>query len=173
MPQVTPGGYHLEKTMNYSEWICRLFGFLMASAICFSVGCNGGASQTVGNNTDMIVFTNRMKTGRFQAFKIEDQAVIERTRKALQEDLRRPDKLSNLGLGMSVNHLLVLRDKDGTFTSFEILGDEYLLVESTRYPAQRTIEVLKDARAGGAAHPISAEEARGLVSSSVRDYYLQ
>ena len=160
--------------MNYSMWICRLVGLLLASAICCSVGCYRGASQTVGNNTDMIVFTSRMKTGRFEAFKIEDQAVIERTRKALQEDLRRPDKLSGrVEMGLSVNHVLVLRDKDGGITQFKILGDDYLLVESTRYPAERTIEVLKNARADEIAHAIDAEEARRLVSSSVDDYYLQ
>ncbi|MFP4140767.1 MAG: hypothetical protein ACLFVY_09400 [Phycisphaerae bacterium] len=145
----------------------------MTLAICSNVACNGGESPVVGDKTDVIVFvTRRLDTGMFEAYKAEDQAFIEKVRKALQEDLKQPDRRSGDGLGMSVNHVLVFRNKNGETTSFEILGDEFLVVDSTRYSAQETIRSLKNARAEEALHAISADEARRLVPSKV-DGYLQ
>lgn len=112
----------------------------------------------------MIVFASRsLDTGKFHAFEIDDPVVVEKARQAVEEDLKHLDKRSGLGLGMSVNHVLVLRDKDGNTTSFEILGDEFILVDSKRYQAERTIEVLKNARAGGGAVPIDPEQAKRLA----------
>jgi hypothetical protein len=154
--------------MNCLRWICRLFGFLMILAIYCMVVYNPSASHTVGDNTDMIVFVDLMGDENRpyqQAYKIEDRAFIERMRKALQEDLRRPEKNWRQRMGLGASHALVLRDKDGKTTEFDILGNTFLVVEKIRYPAQRTMEVLRAARADGAAHAISADEARPLVPS--------
>jgi hypothetical protein len=149
--------------MNCLRWICGLFGLLMTPAICCMVGCSPSASHMVGDNTDIIVFV-----AGDGAYKIEDRAFIERMRKALQEDLRRPDKnWRRETIGVGASHVLVLRDKDGETTAFDILGNKFFVVENIRYRAQRTVEVLRAARADGAAHAISADEARRLVPSTL------
>ena len=150
--------------MNWLRRIRLLFGLLVAAVVCWGCGCNGNSSSTVDKDANMIVVISRsLDTGKFQAFEIDDPVVVGKARQAVQEDLKHPDKRSNIGLGMSVNHVLVLRDKEGNTTSFEILGDEFIVVDSKRYQAQRTIEVLKYARAGGAAVPIGPEQAKRLA----------
>ena len=127
-------------------------------------GCNGGSSPIVNDDIHSIILVSRsLQTGRFEAFEIKDQVFVDQVQMALRDDLAHADERSGLGLGMSVNHVVVLHRKDGNTSLYEILGDEFILVDSTRFPARRTVTVLRRAHADGAAVPISAEQARTLV----------
>ena len=148
-----------------------MFGFMITTvAICAGCGCNDGAPPTVSKDIRSIVLVSRsLDTGRFQAFEIKDQAFVERARLALHEDLMHADERSGLGLGMSVNHVLIFRDKDGNTSLYKILGDEFIVVDSTRYSAQRIVTVLREAHTAGAANAISPEQAK-LLAPAVDGY---
>lgn len=139
-------------------------GLLAAAVICLAVGCSRDPDPGLGDETHLIVFSSRnLQTGRFEAFKIEDPAFLERLRAAFLEDLTRPGENSRVSIAMSVNHVLTFHDSEGNVAVFAIKGDRFILVNRRRFYADGTIAVLKDAHAKGAAQPISSERARHLA----------
>lgn len=152
------------KTMRLPRSNHIVLGFLTAVTICLGCKCNRGASSAVSKDISTSVLLSRnLETGRFQAFVMKDQAVLKQLRDALQQDLTHSDGQSWVELGMSVNHVLALRSKDGKTSLFKILGDHFIVVDSIRYPAERTLAVWNDARLDGAACAISPEDAKRLA----------
>jgi hypothetical protein len=150
---------------------CLLAGLLIPFIImCCGFGCH--APPTIDKDANMVVVVSRsLPSGKLQAFKIDDPGVVEKMRQAVQEDLRHPDN-PKIDRPISVNHILVFRNKDGNTTSFSILGDHFIVVDSRRYDAKRTIGVLRNAHHNGTVVPIDAEEAKRLVPD-MRDYPIE
>ncbi len=140
-----------------------LVATLLVCAGC-GEGCNDSSPGPLIKDTQVVVLASRnLETGRFEAFEIRDKAMIEQAKSALMQDLRHPDQHSKSGLGMSVNHVLAFCSADGETAVYELLGDQFILSNSTRYPAQQTIAVLKAAKSQGKAVAITSEQARHLA----------
>ena len=111
-----------------------------------------------------VVFVSRdLSTGRFQPFVIRDAALVADLRAALRADLNRRDWNLRTEYGLSTNHVIALCDASGPSSAFAILGDQFIAVDSVRYPATRTMAVLRRAQAAGLVTSLSSTDAARLA----------
>jgi len=145
--------------------IAIIIVILLLGIMVACTGCGRGSNRTpLSKDVHTLVLISRsLDTGRFRAFEITDRALLEQILSALKEDLRHRDKHSDEGITMSVNHVLVFCGKDGKSSVYDILGDDFIVSGSNRYPARQTITVMQAIHAQAGATAISAERAKHLV----------
>lgn len=144
---------------------CSVRGLVLILA-AMSVGCRPKAHMAaeVPSSVESMVFLRRhLPTGLFEGYTITEEADITAVWQALREDGEHLDKDYKVGLSMSVNHVLQLRDSnDGIVLAFDILGDEYVVIEGHRYYSRNVMAAVTDIIDAGRAKQLLAETVRKM-----------
>lgn len=143
---------------------CGVRGLVLVLA-AMSVGCRPKAhlAADVPSSVESMVFLRRhLLTGLFDGYTISDQADITAVWQALREDGEHLDENYKAGLSMSVNHVLQLRDSNGEIVrAFDILGDEYVVIDGHRYYSRNVMAAVTDI--------IDAGRAKLLPTDTIRE----
>lgn len=144
---------------------------LMCGVAGLLAGCGRQDSPRVltGSFQLVLVLRRNLDNGRFDAYAPADVKVSEVFRLALEKDLAVEHQGERgVSIGMSVNHVLFVRSEDKVYR-YDIVGDEYLVVDETRYSAEHLATALRASHRQGRLVLISNEKA-SVTLPEARDY---
>ena len=154
-----------------------LLSLLLMACVACGYSCRRRVGPLPGGEAASVIYVRReLPSGRFRGFRISGYENAKALHQALEADIAHKDMDSEAAILLSVNHMVWFLDETGRVVgSYEILGDDYVVLGGTRYYCTRTLAKLREFVANGSAKRIPLDELRRIeyVSRAVDSRHLE
>lgn len=146
----------------------RLKSTLLSLLLMVCVACGYSCRRRVGplpggEAASVIYVGSELPSGLFRGYRISGYENANALHQALEADSAHRDRLSDTGITLSVCHMIWFLDDMGRVVgSYAILGDDYVVLDGTRYYCTRTLAKLREFVANGSAERIPVDELRRI-----------